>query len=404
MMSDSINRETVVLIDPLTRSIVDKIDYANLSTHTTIITDIKELGSEHSNTNLVMFASYVHIGSTLAVLEEVKNAYKLELYIVYNDEKEIPGLSEIAHLFKCDYTSIDWNLVYAVVTGDYALLEVYQNEIRTVSSFEAVRERVPEDLQEYFVNLYKGSLGLLSRQSAIIEENTRLQELLRMQEQVGTRMMKGIRGLKTTLDNHSAKIKEYEMLLSGCIDFTVSGFYPDRPKILYIKRTSHVPGMDILLNILYFVITQQYKSSCKIVKLVDPASATDARYIPNNYLIIRDTYRTNDVLQSDFVVKMGAYQMLFDLLLLNRSTLNYLIIHDMRGVRSDALDTQLMDVKICEMTSDYAVLGEHNLVISEYGKVSDFQWTYKECSKYNSTDIQRMTGHPTVTGILDLFL
>ena len=156
---------------------------------------------------------------------------------------------------------------------------------------------------------------------------------------------------------------------------------------------------------LFPAITQQYKSSCKVIKLVDNANSIATRYIPMNYVPITDKFNTGDVLRNDFILKLGTSKLMWDTLMLNRSGLEYLLIHDMRGVMNSALDPTLIDLFINEVSPDYAVLGEYTNVLSSVRtNFVEYLWDYKEISEAVGTMIVALTGHPTVSDILEVLM
>ena len=399
------DRRVVIIIDHLTREVVKSANYTSISNNAIVLADAKEIGDEHRGSVLVVFSTYLHVGITVDNILSVCSQYSIELFIVYSDPKDIIGFEGVPNKVRCNFTdSLDWNLVYAVVHKDSAILESYTGVTQMVSAFDSLRNVIPIEWADKLENVYSGYLSLLAKESDLVGEITIMRETLQANTNINKRMLNGIKGLKATLDMYKDKIKEYETLLSGMIDISIVGHYPDRPKVLYVKQISHIAGMDVLLNLLHFVLTAQYKYSCKVVKLLDASCALRTVNIPNSYTFVNDVYKTDVILKNQFLCKMGPPRVLFDTLLLNRSSLNYLIVHDMRGVSGRVLDKPLYDVALNEMTADYALLGSDALIISDNNKVADFGWLFKDYLKNNSTDIQRMTGHPTVEGILDLLM
>ena len=248
--------------------------------------------------------------------------------------------------------------------------------------------------------MYFSYISMASELDRLISKNAKLEETVANYHSLGRRTSGAIKELHKLLDEATAENRSMCAALSESYDVTFSGAYADRPRVLYIKSVSHLSGIDSLLMLLYTVCVKQYKTSCKIVKLVDSANASSVRYVPQAYVPLTDSYNTHDLLVNDFVVSLGAYNLLFGLLMLNRSALEVLIVHDCRGSMNDALDSSLVDLKLVEMSGDYAVLGEYDNILSDL-PTAPFVWNFNEASKYTGTNSVKLTNHPSVAKIFD---
>lgn len=399
--SEATSNNIVVLIDQFTKDTVDSITYDALNKHVTIITDMKELADVHFEANLVIFEPSVSLIVTPEILTEMAETLKLKIHLFYQHEEAVASIARQCHCIKADYSEIDWNLVYAAVQGDLAILEPYQRSVRVLDSFKTVEDRLPADLREYITRFRGTYMTLTGQVNALLDRNAELEETVSTQEKLGEQSVAGISELKALLDESQSKCNAYEALLSRSYDTVKGGFFPDRPRVLYIKSISHVAGIDTLISVLFAALQKQYKASVKVVKLVDAGSALQLRYVPNFYVPVSDAYNTAVLLQNDFLLKLGAYAMMFDTLLLNRSGLEYLIVHDMRSTLNSALESTLVDLRINEMSQDYAALGEYDNILSDAGKKVMFPWSYKEIQKHTGTKSIRLVNHPTIVSILE---
>lgn len=390
-----------VLIDQFTKDSVDSITYDALNKHTTIITDMKELAEIHRGTSLVMFEPAVSFVVTPQILSEAIDSLAISPVLIYQSDAAIMAIASLCNCVKADYSVIDWNIVYAAVRKDSAILEPYQRSVRMLDGYKAIRNRIPADMQDYFTRFHASYMDLAAVTNKLLEENARLNETVETQEKLGEIAVAGITELKDLLDRSQDKCNAYETLLSKSYDVTKGGFFPDRPKVLYIKCISHVAGMDTLISVLFAAIKTQYKASIKVVKLVDAGSAQQLHYVPNFYVHVRDSYNTAVLLESEHLLKLGAHAIMFDTLLLNRSGLEYLIVHDMRSTPNSALDGTLVDLRLNEMTADYAMLGEYDNVVSDVSKGVMFPWVWRDIQKHTGTKSVRLVNHPTVVSILE---
>lgn len=391
-----------VLIDTFTKATVDTVTFDMLSKHASVITDIKELSDDLYKSDVVIFEPALSVIVTPEILKEMKDRFQLSFTIIYQNDNLICAYRGLCNTIKAYYKEISWNLVYGAVHSDLAILEPYQKSEEVIDNFKAFRSRFPSDVIDYIERFYGTYLNLLRVTDEVVLKNSQLTDLVDVQSKIGKRTIAGITELKGILEEMQRKIYGYEALLSDTQDKVFGGFYPERPKVLYIKQISHVSGMDTLLSILFTVFKEQYKASCKVIKLVDSSSAKQLRYIPNNYEMISGQFNTGDILRNDFLVKLGVSDIMWDTLMLNRSGLEYLIVHDMRGVMDYALDKHLVTVTINEMSFDYAILGEYDNVLSSSPSNSvEYVWDYREVQKHTGSKIIRLTGHPTITAILD---
>ena len=399
-MSDLAIGNVVVLLDPFTRKEVEGVTYDALAKHTTVITDIREINDTYYGCELVFFEPAVASIVTPEALSSIEELYNVKAYFVYQNEDLVPLFSRIATCVKANYKMLEWNLIYAVINSDLAILEPYQKSKQEPLDFVKVLENVPETLADPVNRMYFSYISLAGELHRLISENAKLRETVNSYKGLGARTAGAIEELQKLLDEATAENRSMCAALSESYDVTFSGVYPDRPRVLYIKSVSHVSGIDSLLALLYTTVTRQYKTSCKVIKLVDSANAVSVRYIPQSYFPLTDSYNTYDVLTNDFLVSLGAYNLLFGLLMLNRSSLDILIVHDCRGTMGDALDPSLVDLKLTEVSSDYAVLGEYENMLSDL-PTAQFVWSFNDVSKYSGTNTTKLINHPTVASIFD---
>ena len=90
--------------------------------------------------------------------------------------------------------------------------------------------------------------------------------------------------------------------------------------------------------------------------------------------------------------------------MLNKSGLDVLIVHDCRSILQDAIDSPLVTLKINEVSSDFAALGEYDNVLSDLGRQVTFPWDYQTCKKYLGSGVTKLVNHPTIVKVLDLLL
>lgn len=401
-MNDITSSNIVVLVDPYTRKSVESITYESLVRHVLVITDIREITAAHYGCDFVMFETAVPSAVTPEILREFIDTYNIKTHLIYSTDAIGSIFSTLGvKCVKADCRMLEWNLIYAVIHGDSAILAHYQKSQIEARDFSDSLENLPDSLVAPVNRLYTSYVDLAGAYSRLIEENARLSETVENYHSVGRKTVRAIEELNDLLEKATAENRTYSAMLSQSYDVVFNGVYPERPRVLYIKSISHLAGIDNLLMLLYSVLTRQYKVSCKIVKLVDNTNATSIRYIPNVYTPIHDSYNTEIVLTNDFLASLSGYNMLMSLLMMNRSGLDFLIIHDLRGTLNTAIDSSLIDLQLNEMSGDYAVLAEYENVLSDLEDHAPFVWNFKQVAEYTGTNVIKLTSHPTVSKILD---
>lgn len=403
-VQDTLSGNVVVLIDPYTRKAVENITYDALAKHVTVITDIREITDTNYSCDLIMFEPAVPAIVTPAVISEFAELYGVRAHLIYSTQEVADLFAGRVHAVKADYRTLEWNLIYAVVHEDLAILEPYQRSQAAPLEFAKLIEGLPAEFRAPVDKMYTSYIDLGSALARLINDNSELRETINNYRSVGAKTTAAINELKSLLQAATEENRTYCAMLSESYDVTFNGMYPDRPRVLYIKSISHLSGIDNLLMVLYAVLTKQYKVGCKVVKLVDSANACSVRYVPNVYTPLTDSYNTYDVLTNDFLVTLGAYNILMNLLMLNRSGLDILVVHDMRGTMNDALDSSLVDLKVHEMSGDYAMLGEYENVLSDVPKVSQFLWRFEEVAEHTGSNTAKLANHPTIAKIVDYLI
>ena len=200
----------VVLIDSCTRAL-SNVAFDALSKRTTVITDIRELSEEylHNDYSLVIFEPALQVIVTPEILQEAS----IGCYIVYQTEERVLPFKGMATLVKADYSEITWNFVYGVVNSDVAILEPYQNSRVVIDSFDSVRSKIPEELQDYFTRFYGTYLALVLKADDLVTKNSQLVDLIEVQSRIGDKAIKSVLELKELLEYTQSKVTTYEALL-----------------------------------------------------------------------------------------------------------------------------------------------------------------------------------------------
>lgn len=393
----------VVLLDTYTRHSVDTITYDAIAKHASIVSDIREISDVYYGASFVFFDASIPSIVTPELLNHVVSTFKVKPFLVYQNDAVRDLLSDNVTAIKSGYRTIEWNLIYAVVNGDTAIMETYQRAGIEPYELASLYENLPEAFVEPINKMYHSYLSLGQQLHKLMEERVQLKESIGNYRSVAVRTNSIIQELKNLYDEVVGENRVLAAMLSESYDKTFKGIFLDRPRVLYIKTISHLSGIDNLIMVLYSVLTKQYKVSVKVVKLVDSANAVSLRYVPNVYFPLSDSYNTHDVLVNDFLLSLASFNLLMGQLMLNRSRLDYLIVHDMRGTLNPALDSSLYDLRLNEMSSDYATLVEYDSILSDYKK-APFYWSFSDVAEYTGTNALKLANNKTISSILDFLM
>lgn len=403
-MAESASTDNViVLLDRYTCGVVNGILYDSLSKHVQTMVDIREISNSNYGADVVIFESSCPAVVTREIAMYLIDTYNLKLHVIYQKDEIGELFKDIANCVKANYSTIEWNLIYAVLNRDSAILETYSRTQEMIGDYSSIVDTLPPDCVGPVNRMYRSYLYLSSEFGRLVTKVSKLEEIIGNYRTLGHKTTEAIEELQKLLASAVKDNQIYSAMLSESYDKTFSGMYTSRPRILYIRQVMHLSGVDLLLVTLYTVLTKQYKSACKVLKLVDSTNAIALRYVPNLYYPLNDSYDTSAVLSHDFLMNLGSYNMLMNLLMLNRSGLEILIVHDCRGTQNSALDASLIDLQLNELSSDYALLKEYDSVLSDYSE-ADFRWAYSEVSKYAGTNSAKLAAHPTITSILEYLL
>ena len=392
----------VVILDNVTRTLAKSISYFELSNYAYVLNDIDELNEIHKDMNVIIFESLLLTKASIPMLRDLRYRLGVNLILLYSDDELGHLGGSVCITKKCDYCVIDVNLIYSVIMHDDIVFEAYKNVGNALMSFPKFAASIKDEDSSSFKLLYQSLLDSTLQLDLITTERLRLQNLCSGYEATFEKIRKGVDSLQKYYDSINIRAAEYETRLTADYDKVVGGEYPERPIILYFKEFQHIQGMDILLNILHFVITVQYKHSCKVIKLLDSSNAMQARFIPDNYVFMQNTYNNRDIMENSFILKRGSYDLLFDTLLLNRSKLHILIVHDMRGCTSLALDDELIHSSVCCATSEYKDIFDGVNLLTENKKASKLYWNTSEYARMPVNErLFRLSAHPTITALIE---
>lgn len=282
--------------------------------------------------------------------------YKVLLNLNYlymgqsNDAMEL--LKDITRIYPCDYTRLDMQMLTAALLKDQAFQKELRDDllmntkVNQLLEDESTSEEVKEILEEYKV-LHEKYKELLRNQYQKEKELKQLNRKLDVISEVKERLSKGYQKIIKSAYDLNEMLKEYEGVLTTDIYEKVDVYrYSNRPFILYFKVFESLPNQELFFSILYEVIQKQLHKSVKVVNLYDSKTCKQMRTLSTMYHCIYSNFSMNDTLPG-LIAKSGDYSELLDILLSNKTGLDYLIIVDYKSIDDTVMLGQDLSFNIC---------------------------------------------------------
>lgn len=385
---------TLVLLDVITRKSGSFIDFEGISKVAEIISSIDEISPLYKGYNLIIFEPAGFSCADIPTLERLKELHRLNIILASSCDESVIHLASLITIVICDISHIDATLVQCLASGDLNTLKDYQEIIPNIQIAQQTLAHLPAEVAPIFQTLSNNLQRVATSINDLITTNHEQSIIVEGLQASNHEMQNEVNRLQVSGKEDKIKLHEYETLLTAQYLKTIDISYPDKPVIIYLKQYQAIPGIEVFIRTLYNVLTLQRKCSCKVLKLIDSNNALVRHFIPDDYLCMTNTYNTSEVLNGDFLLKSGAYDLLLDTLLSNKARLNYLVIHDCRGCISNTLSERLINVFLNICTSDYASYFMEDNILTESPKSSKLYWKMG-----SATPIQLMN-HPTIQEIL----
>lgn len=279
------------------------------------------------NSNFVDMKVYVHT---------LKN---FEFYYIGSDSLWCNLLSDLCRTFRMDCSILDYSRLYSVLYNDEALQAEYivPKELSKVGvdlaneMIETIPNQNVKRMCLEYLTLYSTTEKLHKDNKILNTEVMDLKASLNAERQELGMLYAEHSKLLTDIVDMNVSLRDYETILSrGVYDKLMLSKYSNAPMILYIKNYEELLHMDNFIFTLFNMFTIQARLSCKVLRLHDNDEKI-FRTIPANYKIIENKFMESDVISNDFLLRCGDYRTILDILLLNKSRLELLIIVDCKN-------------------------------------------------------------------------
>ena len=178
--------------------------------------------------------------------------------------------------------------------------------------------------------------------------------------------------------NNSLKV--YESVLSADVyekvDLTK---YTNRPLIIYFKEFEDLLYLDTFIETLYYVFTNQYHKSVKVVRIYDSAKTRKLSTLPDYYYRLYNKFITAEVVTHNFICKTADYRKLFDVLLTNNANLDILLVFDHKDLNDLIFTGSYLQFNLCRTLKNleaYNIKRENTIVNFAGDEEKAISWDY----------------------------
>lgn len=204
-------------------------------------------------------------------------------------------------------------------------------------------------------------------------------------------------------------LKEYERIMSQDI-YSKSSLnnYSNKPVIIYFKEIEEILHENSFIETLFEVLRLQGRQSVKVLRLYDGSNCRRVKSLPSYYQIIRNNYLVSDITTNDFIVKVGDYSDILDILLTNKIGLDILIIVDCKSYDDVVISGSPIYFNLCRNRAnlEYYDISRDNTIVSGYEDDNYLVWEHYDNYIQLSSKEERflfLSSRPVIQSIFDLY-
>lgn len=390
-----------------------KHNITNLVTYNvTIINNIRQLTKEmvETTTKVIIVGDYNY--DALDDLRLYKSVFNLTYYLISDNKMLLTLMKGYCNTYEMDYTDLTNTMIYSVLYDDR--VEQERNKVTEFidSNAQLSNNIIEESKDEKIISLAKNHLKLLELLEDRIKCEKEMTDKVTLLESDIVTYLGEIDSLNYNYTNLVAKVMEQSKVLKDYEIYFTQDFYnkvslakyKNRPLILYFKEYQDLIHEHSFLTTIFNMITIQAGRSCKIVRLHDSNDLARIKSLEDEYYIVNSSFLESEIVSHDYILSIGNYGKLFDLILRNDCGLNVLIIYDCKKYDDIALEgTDMVYYNVCrnsdiaeklELDPDFTIVNNKN--------GNPLSWnTYKEYVKLqsNSNRFEYLSSRPVMMNI-----
>lgn len=381
----------------------------------------KELIAETKT--LIILEGYFNKANSVSDLILYKELFDLNIFCLGNVSQYAGRINDIATLYSCDITFLDFDLIQSAVYGDTTLAkspEDLQADM-TQTANRDLAKRILKDTVNYNAKLRSLANEFLSKDDALTlttEERDDYKEkynltsakVLKLAKE-NDKLVEGYADIVQKVIKLNNSLKVYESVLSADVyekvDLTK---YTNRPLIIYFKEFEDLLYLDTFIETLYYVFTNQYHKSVKVVRIYDSAKTRKLSTLPDYYYRLYNKFITEEVVTHNFICKTADYRKLFDVLLTNNANLDILLVFDHKDLNDLIFTGSYLQFNLCRTLKNleaYNIKRENTIVNFAGDEEKAISWDYyPELHTEEMQDRERrflfLSSRPVITRIYSL--
>lgn len=344
-------------------------------------------------------------------LELFKEMMELNYYFISQDKESIRIMSSLARCHVMDPLHITYEKLYSIINEDTIALSGLQQEyvdsdiVKTATELSANQN----------MNVRKVADGYLSLKDALYTQNQKIAsmereiEILKINNSIALSENLELRKyhddlLQSSIDL-ARSLDQYEVIFSRDIYNKLDlNQYRNRPVILYLKEYEELVYLNSLLATLLKVFRHQERKAVKVLQLFDSHSSKKISTIPEEYIIIPDSYHSSIVSANDRLVKFGGYQELLGSLLTNTAYIDLLVIVDRKQHNDSVLSGKYISLGMCRNGKNIPKYGLDEKTTITNSPGSELSWEYyAEYAKLNEEErLLFLSSRPIIKYIMQL--
>lgn len=369
--------DCILIVDKETKKRL-KINLSDLMIYNVYILDsLREIDETllKKYKKIVVLEDYPKVNSNFVDMKVYVHTLKdYDFYYIGSDPLWCNLLSDLCKTFRMECSILDYSRLYSVLYNDEGLQAEYivpkeLSESGVVLANEMI-ETIPNQSVKRmcleYLTLYSTTEKLHRDNKILNTEVMDLKASLNAEREENRMLYDEHSKLLTNIVDMNVSLRDYETILSkGVYDKLVLSKYSNAPMILYIKNYEELLHVDSFIFTLFNMFTMQAKLSCKVLRLHDNDEKI-FRTIPANYTIIENKFVESDVISNDFLLRCGDYRTILDILLLNKSRLELLIIVDFKNHLDSVISGDCPVFNLCRDKKHIDCFGlrEDNTIVS----------------------------------------
>lgn len=316
-----------------------------------IIASLSELTEEQIiSENCVVFLLdrfFVNEGSYSEVLL-LKHMYNIDFVYLGLDVMWLEVASTVCRSYKIDASSLNYELLSSIIYEDVNLLSKLQSTFQDSDEGNKLSEIILSSktetdnaklLARYYQSLHDINLSLVRYKTQMMEQYNIMSTKFNHIEEDNKGLYNGYVSLIKESTRVNGILKQYEVALQkDFYDKVDISKYKNRPVVLYLKEYEELLFFSSFIDTLFNMIYYQNKLPVKVLLLADSSFSKRLLKLPSKCHIVHDSYTKGELVENDFIVKIGNYDKVLDLLLTNEVRLGCLIVIDCK----DNTDTVML--------------------------------------------------------------